>query len=155
MRIKFRFVILFFIIFLKLNTSCFSQKIDFSVLNYYENTDSIFFKISILAKDSLIFPSECELFEIGIDINPMFTLFECQQKGKNSYKNLRKIGYDLNSVYLYLVDSVKSKKYECESIISSMDFKKNQKYRVRFIIHFERFNFGVSMYKSNWFYFKT
>lgn len=134
---------------------CYSQKLEFHVLDHYSKCDSIFFKIKILSTDSIFFPTECEFFHNGVDIYPMFTLFECEVKNRGAFEQVKKVGYDLNSVYLYLTDSIKATLYECESIVTAMGFKKGYSYRVRFIVHFERFNLEIPMYISEWFYFKT
>jgi hypothetical protein len=154
MKNRFRFIILSLCIFFSMKM-CYSQKVKFDVLSHYSNIDSIYFKIHILSNDSLLFPSECEFFHSGIDINPMFTVFECEVKNVKSYEPVKRIGYDLNSVYLYLVNTIKASKYECESIVTAMDFKKRNTYRIRFLVHFERFNKQIPIFKSKWYYFRT
>lgn len=136
-------------------TQCYSQKIEFDVLKQYNKIDSIYFGVRIFSKDSIFLPSECEFFHFGVDINPMFTLFECEVKKRGYFEPVEKIGYDLNSVYFYLADTIKATYYHCESFANSMDFKKGSYYRVRFRVRFDRFNKGMSTFLSKWYYFKT
>ena len=114
------------------------------------SNDTLNILITLMAKNPINYPSNCVLYDSDIDIYPMFICYELEEFRKGKYCKLGNNSYNLNSPLLFLTDSITGVLFKCDKLISSYKFIKDRRYRIRYYIHFERFNPDFSLVVTEW-----
>jgi len=112
--------------------------------------DTLSISIKLKTIDTIYFPNNCTIFDNKVDVYPMFLCYELEEYKNGKYFKFLNSSYNVNSPLL-LTDTIKSNIFECGNLIFSYKFEERRKYRIRYYVHFDRFNPGLSMIVTEWY----